>query len=102
LAGEVVNARKVFVQRLEQVPKPKSCQVLFIGKPEKEIPRILADVGPGVLTVSDRRGFISAGGMIAFVIENRRVRFDINHRAASEASLTLSARLLSVARSVLK
>ena len=40
--------------------------------------------------------------MIAFVIENRRVRFDINQSAAEGAGLKLSSQLLSVARSVRK
>jgi hypothetical protein len=40
--------------------------------------------------------------MIAFVIQNRRVRFDINLPAAETAGLKLSSRLLTVARSVVK
>ena len=40
--------------------------------------------------------------MIAFVIENRRVRFDINQTAAANAELSLSSRMLSVARTVEK
>ena len=38
--------------------------------------------------------------MIAFVIDNRRVRFDIDRKAADAAGLKLSSRLLAVARSV--
>ena len=40
--------------------------------------------------------------MIAFVIDNRRVRFDINQPAAAGASLQISSKLLSVARNVEK
>ncbi len=98
--GESVNGRKIAVQRVRRIPKPKSCQMLFISRSEKEIPAILAEVGPGVLTVSDADGFLQDGGIIAFVIQGRHVRFDINQRAAGKAQLTLSARLLSVARSV--
>ena len=46
--------------------------------------------------------FIREGGMIAFVVENRRVRFDINQSAAEKADLKLSSKLLSVARAVEK
>jgi hypothetical protein len=38
--------------------------------------------------------------MIAFVLENRRVRFAINAAAAERAGLKLSSKLLSVAKSV--
>jgi hypothetical protein len=40
--------------------------------------------------------------MISLVVENRRVRFDINQRAAANAMLAISSKLLSVARSVEK
>jgi YfiR/HmsC-like len=40
--------------------------------------------------------------MIAFVLDNRRVRFSINQSAAENAGLKLSSKLLSVARSVEK
>jgi hypothetical protein len=99
--GEEVNGKKLVVRRIQQPPAPKVCQELFINS-QKDVPAIIAELGPGVLTVGDRDGFLREGGIIAFVIENRHVRFDINQRAASNASLSLSARLLSVARSVQK
>ena len=43
---------------------------------------MLADLGPGVLTVGEGDGFLQDGGMISFVIENRRTRFDVNSAAA--------------------
>jgi uncharacterized protein DUF4154 len=100
--GESVNGRKLAVQRIRRTPAPKSCQVLFIGKDEKNLPALIAEIGPGVLTVSDRERFLQEGGIIAFMVQDRHVRFDISQRAAAKASLTISARLLSVARSVQK
>ena len=44
--------------------------------------------------------FIRRGGVIAFVIDSRRVRFDINLKAATGAGLKLSSKLLAVARSI--
>jgi hypothetical protein len=38
--------------------------------------------------------------MIALVVDNQHVRFDINQRAAQRASLMMNARMLKVARSV--
>jgi hypothetical protein len=51
-----------------------------------------------VLTVSDTDGFLDAGGMIQFLIENGHVRFAINVDATSRAKLKLSSKLLSLAR----
>jgi len=102
VAGEVVNGRSLAVQRLKRPPMPKSCQTLFISRADKEPPKIRSSFGPGVLTVGEGESFLHDGGMIAFVIENRRVRFSINQSAAENAGLKLSSKLLSVARSVEK
>jgi hypothetical protein len=101
VAGESIEGRKVSVERTRKVPTEKTCQILFIGKSESEGSQV-AEVGPGVLTVSDRSGFLKQGGMIEFVLDGHRVRFDINQRAASAASINISARLLTVARVVKK
>ena len=100
--GEAVNGHELAIQRIRRAPDPKSCQVLFVARSEKEVPKILADLGPGILTVGEGEKFLQDGGVIAFVIQDRRVRFDINQTAAAKARLTLSSRLMSVARSVEK
>jgi YfiR/HmsC-like len=98
--GETSNGRKIEVDRMRRAPAAKSCQVLFVSRSEKNVPALLAGVGTGVLTVSDREKFLNEGGMIALFLEGTHVRFDINLRAATKASLSLNARLLNVARSV--
>jgi hypothetical protein len=100
--GEEANGRKLVVQRLRRAPAPKACQLLFVGREERDVTRMLAGLGPGVLTVGEADRFLHEGGIIAFVLEDRRVRFDINQTAAANASLAMSARLLNVARSVRK
>jgi hypothetical protein len=100
--GEVVNGRKLVLQTVRRGAPPEACRVLFISKSEKEVRKTLSAVGPGVLTVGEGENFLHEGGMIAFVVENRRVRFDIHVTAAANAMLTINARLLSVARTVEK
>ena len=100
MAGEVVAGRKIVVQRIKRLPPPKSCQELFVYRQEKEVLKTLPEVGPGVLTIGEGESFVRDGGMIAFVVENRRVRFGINKTAAVSAGLKLSSKLLNVARSV--
>jgi hypothetical protein len=100
--GEAVNGHGLVIERIQRAPEPKSCQVLFIERPGKDISKILSAVGPGVLTVGEGEKFIQDGGMVAFVVENRRVRFDIDQKAAGRAMLAISSRLMNVARSVEK
>lgn len=98
--GEVVNGRNVAVRTLRSPPPPRSCQVVFFSSSEKEVAKTLRALGPAVLSVGEGDEFLRNGGMIAFVIEERRVRFNIDQAAAERAGLTLSARLLNVAKSV--
>jgi hypothetical protein len=97
--GENVNGRPLVVRRLRKDPS-ESCKILYIEPSQKSVKEILGILGPGVLTVGEGEQFVKEGGMVGFVIENRRVRFDINLPATRNAGLNLSSRLLSVARRV--
>ncbi len=97
--GETVGSRPIVIRRIH-AEAPGSCAILYVSKDEKNIAGIIAAAGPGVLTVGEGDPFLDQGGMIAFVVENRRVRFNIDQTAARKAGLKLSSRLLSVARSI--
>jgi hypothetical protein len=68
---------------------------------ERRIPDLLRSGAVGrVLVVGESAGFAQAGGMMNFVMDGSRVRFEVNLRAATRAGLKLSSRLLSMARLV--
>ena len=94
--GERVDGRRLVVRRVREASN--SCDVLFF--PKSESSRGLSEMRQGVLTVGESEDFLRQGGMISFIVENRRVRFDINLRAASRAGLQISSKLLNVARKV--
>jgi len=96
--GERIGDHPLVVRRVRR--PEEACQVLFVSSTEPEVAHILRETGPGVLTVGETPGFLRAGGMINFVVDRRRVRFDVNRAAAERASLRISSRLLGVARSV--
>jgi hypothetical protein len=98
--GETVNGRKIQTRRLRDIPPPHTCQVAYLGSAFRDNARLLRGLGSGVLTVGEGDAFVRDGGIIGFVVENRKVRFDVNRIAAESADLKLSSRLLSVARVV--
>lgn len=100
--GEAVNGHTLTIRRIPQPPVPQTCQVVFVDPELKDVAKILAGLPPGVLTVGEGDRFAREGGMIALVVDNRRVRFDINPAAAQNGGLKLSSRLLNVARSIVK
>lgn len=99
---ETVKGKNVRVLRGRELSELADCQIIFIPRSEtgrlQEILKALS--GRPVLTVGEDPGFAVAGGMINFFKENGKVRFEINPRAAEEAGLKLSAKLLQVGKLV--
>jgi len=103
IVEKTVNGHRIEVAHPDALPQAKACQILFVAFSEKpQIRQILEGLkGASVLTVGDTPGFVQMGGIINFVLDDNRVRFEINQKAAELAHLKLSARLLTVAKLVL-
>ena len=102
MQGESVKGRPAETLVLTSPAETRSCQILFIEQQHVDhaAPMLAAVRDLPVLTVSDAKGFASGGGAIEFLLEDGRVRFDVNTEAAKRAGLSISSRLLQVARSV--
>jgi hypothetical protein len=98
VVGDSFRDRPIQVRHIRRWQEP--CNVLFVSRTFQGPLPILRRVDPGVLTVGEDPDFLRAGGMINFVVDDRRVRFDVNLKAAEEGSVKISSRLLSVARRV--
>lgn len=98
IAVEPVAGRKITLVGMANL-KPESCHVLFISRSERSrMPQILQDLGDApVLTVADTSGFLEEGGIINFVLEGSKVRFQINQEAAERAGIKISSKLLRLA-----
>jgi len=96
--GEQVDGHKVVVRRVGSTEEAAACRVLFLSSSEEGRERtVLESLPHGMLTVSDIPRFVQHGGMIEFVREGDRIRFQVNLPAAENAGLTLSSELLKVA-----
>jgi hypothetical protein len=102
LAGEALEGKPVVIRRIARAQDAADCRILFVSSTEENhLKEILAATDQaGVLTVSDIPGFSRRGGMIQFVAEGDRVRFEINLASAESARLVLSSELLKVAAAV--
>lgn len=54
-----------------------------------------------ILTVGETDSFLESGGIINFVKEKEKVRFEINNTAARKVKLTIRSKLLRLARKVI-
>jgi hypothetical protein len=104
LAGESVGGKPVAVRRLAKTQDAAVCHILFIGSAEgRDLKEILAALDEAaVLTVSDMPDFSKRGGMIQFVLEGDRIRFEINLEGAERSHLVFPSELLKVAAAVKK
>ena len=102
LAGEALEGKPVVIRRIARPQDAADCRILFVSSTEEHhLKEILAAIDQaGVLTVSDMPGFSRRGGMIQFVVEGDRIRFEINLATAESAKLVLSSELLKVAAAV--
>jgi len=101
LSGEKIGHAPLVPKRISRVEEAVDCRLLFISASEdSRLTTILPGVGKSILTVGDMPGFTQRGGMIQFVVEGNRVRFEINLAAAQHAGLNLGSDLLKVATTV--
>jgi hypothetical protein len=102
LSSRSINGRPVFVRFIRRAQDIHGCHVLFISRSEEQrVAELLrAAENQSVLTVADSQGFVAAGGMVDFVMEGNRVRFEIAPSRAEHAGLKISAKLLALAHVV--
>ena len=103
IVGETIGGNPVAAKRISKSQDALSCQVLYISSSEaRQLKDVLSVLGKAsVLTVSDMPEFSSRGGMIQFVSDSKKIRFEVNLAKARTADLTLSSELLKVAVTVL-
>ena len=82
----------------------RKCHLLFICSSEKEnIKNITGALkGSYVLTVGETAGFLETGGIINFLMEDKKVRFEISITTARRSKLKVRSQLLRLAKKVVE
>ena len=96
----VVEKRNVAVRPIADTQQARGCQIVFVSVSERKHMRavIEATKGASALTVGESDGFIAAGGVIEFRVEESRVKMEISAEAAKRAGLHVSSKLLSLSQ----
>jgi hypothetical protein len=100
--GKMINRRELLVRRTDKFPDLKTCHLVFVSATEsKGLSEILNSVkGSSALVVGESDGFAERGGGIQFFFVENKLRFSVNVDAIQRARLTLSSKLLTLARIV--
>ena len=102
LSGKTVNGRGLVVKHLKWGSELKDCNILFVSSSETlhmdELFRVIK--GLPILTIGETPNFALRGGIINFILEDEKVHFEVNVEAAKQADISISSRLLTLARIV--
>ncbi|HET8877652.1 MAG TPA: YfiR family protein [Casimicrobiaceae bacterium] len=99
--GQVVGGRAIDVVRLLPAAHDPRCHILYVALKGAAAFAVLEKLrGTPVLTVTDAASDARATGIVNFVVQDNRVRFEIDQRAAAENHLVISSKLLSLASRV--
>jgi hypothetical protein len=100
VAGERVRDRPLVLRRFSRVEEVRGCHILFVAPSERrQVNDVLSRLKEApVLTVADFPGFTEVGGGIGFRTEENRLKIDVNAAVLRAAGLTVSSKLLKVAR----
>jgi hypothetical protein len=103
VTGESIDRRSIAVKRITNPQEAGECNILFIGSSEESRLNVIlaATQRMNILTVSDIPRFAERGGVIGFVMQGEKIRFEVNLGAAEQSHLALSSELLKVASRVI-
>ncbi len=101
IVGKNIKGHPVVFQVVTAPTAAKNCHILFVSASEQnDAPAVLGALhGANVLTVTENMPhFAGSGFAINFVMDQDKIRFEINGAAAAQAGLAISSKLMSLAR----
>ena len=102
LESKTIGERPLFVRRTKWDHSLAGARAVFVVENDpKKLRHILeAAAAAGVLAIGEGESFATNGGVIGLLVENRKVRFDVDTTAAQVAGLRVSSKLLALTRVV--
>ena len=99
--GQTIAAHPIDVVHLPAAPRDPRCHILYVALHGAAAARMLDSVrGTPVLTVTDAALDPAIHGIVNFVVQENRVRFEIDLHAAAQNHLVISSKLLNLATRV--
>lgn len=103
LEGKAVGAAKLEIDYPRSAGDAmKRCQILFISDSEADGMAALADLGREsyVMTIADAKGAARKGVMLELSVQDKKIGFEFNGTAARSANISLSSKVLRLAKAV--
>jgi hypothetical protein len=102
LESKTIGERPLVVRRIQWDESLVGARAAFVVEQDaRKLHRILgAAAAAAVLTIGEGESFATRGGVIGLLVEDRKVRFDVDTTAAQNARLRVSSKLLALTRNV--
>jgi hypothetical protein len=102
IEGQAIDGHDLTVTVLKPGDPASGCHLLYVSASaiKRSAGLLLNARSASIFTVSDADKFAESGGMAQLIVENGRMSFAINLASAQRGRLSLSSKLLSVAKSV--
>jgi hypothetical protein len=98
-----IQDRPIQIRRFASPGDIRACNILYLPaslSSEKLVEVIRRISGKSTLLVGDAGDILNVGGVMQFAVEDNKIRVLISRKAAEREGLTISAKLLQVARVV--
>ncbi|HEX2966170.1 MAG TPA: YfiR family protein [Syntrophorhabdaceae bacterium] len=104
ISSKTAQNRKLEIKELGKSRDFKTCNIVFISSSEKEsLPQLIDTLkNSPIVTIGDNTGFAQGGVMINLVMDDDRVKFEINTESARRARIVISSKLLKLAKTIYK
>ncbi len=102
--GRTIDGRALVLRRISTPEEAVTCHILFVSasEPKRTWSALSETRRSGLLTVGETPEASRCGAVITFILEEDRIRFEINTQAADRGKMRFSSRLLSLAKVVRK
>lgn len=97
---KTVNGHKIEIRKIETPSRISECRIIFAKVDEEETLKEIIKRAEAhhVLVITRGEGLLEQGAMINFVVEDEKLRFEINRSTIEKAGLHVSSQLLKLAR----
>ena len=93
-----IKNKRIVLKHFSNAEDISYCNILFIPRGNGiPLQSVLEKINKGVLTISEEPGFARQGSAINFVVNNDKLKFEINLKALNSAGLKAGSQLLKLA-----
>jgi TonB family protein len=99
MAGKSIGAHSLTVKAASAASDLKSCQVVFLRASESaRAPEVISDLrDSGALLVGEDGDFLASGGMVNLVLQDGKIRFQVNTSALERAHIQYDTSFFAMA-----